>query len=985
MVSYSSVARFVYMLSLIERSRAGDILAKAIPGAYVIQLSSRPSASSSVESRSQSYHALFHKRAAASLPEYTTRYEFTNSDFYFGLSVQVTNTSKPDGDLRAALGTIPGVVSVAPVYEAHILDAPGNEFAKFLAPDLSFSNPGAMPTPSVAPTNVGGSNSTLAISSALQMGGVDKLHALGITGRGVKVGIIDTGVDYRHAALGGGFGPGFKVVGGHSWVADDGARKESDDPFVACFGGGHGTHVTGIVGMDALRGGGEGNSTGGFPLSGVAPEADLYMYRIFDCTSSGGTSDQIMAAMERAAFVDRVDVLSMSLSIGQIPTTGGTDGDPLADVVRRVTDAGVAVVVAVGNSGNGGHFATPLYSEEMPASEPAAVAVGSVANAAYPLSYPVLEPVSGKELRYASIWPVDLQSMDVYMLEDGCSGDAWDSALAALTAAGALNRTVVSFPITDYCRPTDAQDCCRSPASAPHYTLGYWTANNSDGYNKDFYVPSPGFFGANTQFLGMGLADGEVLVKAYHDAGGFGKYHLAFPAAGAATYSPLPQLTGGFMDTYTSWGPTRLTYDLKPQLSAPGGNVLSTWPLGSFSGPGLAGAGGGYAIISGTSMATPYVAGCFALAKSAHPDWTMQEIKERMQAAARPVQWIWDKSILAATAQQGGGLADCFAAVMGKSKVGPGQVALQDDATRSAWGTGNVSIHNGAQETRTYTLGHKGAAYANQYNGFGPDAGLSARYGSAAFSGPATLTLAAGQSTAIPFSISPPAQGVDPSRLPVMGGFVTVDSTGVTDDEPAEHYSIPYVGPAYSLYHAGYIHLLNLTDNVQPQVRFYYASDPDTAVVAGTSGLVRVNASVAFGSIMAVDQWTTAYRIDLVPANTTFAPDHWGFDPTKAPASGDYVASKAAPVTAILGVPSYGTLVDQEGGGAICSCSNLSPSGKTGGGTIVAKSKGGDKYTPGAGDYRWLLSVRRWGGVDGVRADHDTWLGPVVRFIEGPV
>jgi subtilisin family serine protease len=95
---------------------------------------------------------------------------------------------------------------------------------------------------------------------------------LSFLGKGIKVAIMDTGVDWRHPALGGCFGPGCKVAFGKAFMADDGTYINEDDPLTTCVSGGHGTHVAGIIGMQDLA-----NST--FGLVGVAPEADIGMYR----------------------------------------------------------------------------------------------------------------------------------------------------------------------------------------------------------------------------------------------------------------------------------------------------------------------------------------------------------------------------------------------------------------------------------------------------------------------------------------------------------------------------------------------------------------------------------------------------------------------------------------------------------------------------------------------------------------------------------
>jgi subtilisin family serine protease len=89
-------------------------------------------------------------------------------------------------------------------------------------------------------------------SSVLKMADVDKVHALGVKGKGMKIAFIDTGVDYNHPSLGGGFGPGFKIAGGYAFVDDNWIPGGNDpipgpDPLTTCFAGGHGTHVSGAL------------------------------------------------------------------------------------------------------------------------------------------------------------------------------------------------------------------------------------------------------------------------------------------------------------------------------------------------------------------------------------------------------------------------------------------------------------------------------------------------------------------------------------------------------------------------------------------------------------------------------------------------------------------------------------------------------------------------------------------------------------------
>lgn len=156
-------------------------------------------------------------------------------------------------------------------------------------------------------------------------------HTLDVRGEGITVGIIDSGIDYTHPALGGGIGPGYKVIGGYDFVDED------DDPMDV---NGHGTHVAGIVAADAED------------LRGVAPGARLVALRVLDAAGRGETSD-ILRAIERAVDPngdgdpsDRLDVVNISLG-----TSFGTPDDPAAVAVDNATRLGMVCVVAAGNNG----------------------------------------------------------------------------------------------------------------------------------------------------------------------------------------------------------------------------------------------------------------------------------------------------------------------------------------------------------------------------------------------------------------------------------------------------------------------------------------------------------------------------------------------------------------------------------------------------------------------------------------------------------
>ena len=152
----------------------------------------------------------------------------------------------------------------------------------------------------------------------------DRSDAAGqpVTGTGVDVAVIDTGVDDTHPALDGG-----TVVGGHDFANDD------DDPM---DDNGHGTHVAGIVAANG-------------DLTGVAPGASIVAYKVLNRNGSGPTSD-VLAGLEAAvdpANPHRAEVVNFSL--------GGAEpaGGPLTSAAQAAAEAGVVVVASAGNDGPG--------------------------------------------------------------------------------------------------------------------------------------------------------------------------------------------------------------------------------------------------------------------------------------------------------------------------------------------------------------------------------------------------------------------------------------------------------------------------------------------------------------------------------------------------------------------------------------------------------------------------------------------------------
>jgi hypothetical protein len=204
-------------------------------------------------------------------------------------------------------------------------------------------------------------------------------------GKGIKVGVIDSGIDYLHPALGGCFGAGCKVAYGWDFVGDaftgadcglPGWQPNPDaDPLDTCNG--HGTHVAGIIAASSAK------------VNGTAPSATLGAYRVFGCHGSV-TMDVLVAAMERAA-ADNMDVINISIGTGKFFDTYWD-----AQAAEAIVARGIIVVASSGNDGM-----ASMGSINSPGIAPAVISVGSMPLDAFKAFYFTI-PANGWKIRYLS-------------------------------------------------------------------------------------------------------------------------------------------------------------------------------------------------------------------------------------------------------------------------------------------------------------------------------------------------------------------------------------------------------------------------------------------------------------------------------------------------------------------------------------------------------------------------------------------------------
>lgn len=180
-----------------------------------------------------------------------------------------------------------------------------------------------------------------------------------VTGAGTSIAIIDTGVNYNDPALGGGFGPGHKVIAGYDFVDNDNDPMDTD---------GHGTGLASIIGASSY-------TYNGANYQGIAPGANIIALRIDDGTF-GWTKEAKygeLALQWVIAHRDQYNIVAVNMSFGKSHYSTETTLAPIADELATLNQMGVMLIASSGNDG-----AQTPYGVEYPAADPNVYAVGSI-------------------------------------------------------------------------------------------------------------------------------------------------------------------------------------------------------------------------------------------------------------------------------------------------------------------------------------------------------------------------------------------------------------------------------------------------------------------------------------------------------------------------------------------------------------------------------------------------------------------------------
>ncbi|WP_270888661.1 S8 family serine peptidase [Pedococcus sp. 5OH_020] len=493
-------------------------------------------------------------------------------------------------------------------------------------------------------------------SSVPLIGAPEVWKGRGETGQGVRVGVIDTGIDYTHADFGGPgtkaafeaasasntFHPTAKVVGGYDFAGDAYNPSEGnavpvpDANPIDCEG--HGSHVSGTAAGLGVNAGGT-TYTGGYssdidPASlsigpGVAPGASLYALKVFGCE---GDTSILGQALDWAAdpngdgdLSDRLDVVNMSLG-----SSYGSPDDPDAVASNNLAALGTVVVASIGNSGDvydvggspgnatrvlavaasddGNDVVDGLKVDSPAGIEPANTVDAKQDNVFAALRSAAYDWENGPGLTNTEVvtlgdWSVDASTANN---TDGCS--AFSTADAA-KVAGKIVMTKWFDGVGRRCGSVGRSGNARA-AGAAGVIFGSDVNSFSAGVTGDTVIPAM-----------LTVNQATLAIKSKLDAGTPVRVTMTNALRNSGTivnHRAVDQVAG-----FSSRG-VGIAGNVKPDVAAPGVTTFSA----------AVGSGNEGVAESGTSMAAPHVAGEAALVRGVHSTWSVEEVKAAIMNTA---------------------------------------------------------------------------------------------------------------------------------------------------------------------------------------------------------------------------------------------------------------------------------------------------------------------------------------------------------------
>lgn len=469
---------------------------------------------------------------------------------------------------------------------------------------------------------------------------IDQLHAKGITGNNIKVGVLDTGIDYNHPDLSSSYN-GYKYVSDADLASQDYNSTlgwdfiDNDaDPMEATYADyvkanaqsgvydkvngrtywtSHGTHVSGTIAGTAE------NTLSEYATLGVAPGAQLYGYRVLGPYGSGSTA-QTLAGIEKSV-IDGMDVINLSLG-----NSYSHDLFPTSLALNNAALSGTVPVVAAGNSG-------PTFNTVgSPGSSALAITVGA---SNLDRTYKTTDLTINSKTVSSQQFTDNLNS-DLLKLESTTQDVVFAGKASALDFISRGGTTLEDSNFKDKIALIERGDISFHEKILNAKLFGAKGAiiyNNVDG-ELEYYLP------LSTEYIPtfkLSKADGETIYSQLEEVTSpTNNRKIMVGEVSIGTFKEETEYRND-LAALSSVGPIISSGEIKPDVVAPGVDILSAYPADVIAESTSSDYSQAYAQIQGTSMATPHVAGLVALMLQNNPNLSVEQVKSIITNTADPL------------------------------------------------------------------------------------------------------------------------------------------------------------------------------------------------------------------------------------------------------------------------------------------------------------------------------------------------------------